>query len=157
MHHYGNPLRSRAALEAHVRKGAGTRLDIAAELPFIFQIVLGVLGVVADALHQEPEPDDPLLARLQGQRLPGVDLGPHLESAPVAHLPRPNGNGHLALSPPRVAQQEGYDALLAGSRVQHHVSVGNAAMTGVSAIAPRVGVPVGMFLGWSVFMFVSTV
>ena len=61
-------------------------------------------------------------------------------------MPRPHGNGHLALAPPRVAQQERYDALLAGSRVQHNVSVGNAAPTMAFAVAPGVGVSVGVFV-----------
>jgi len=74
-------------------------------------------------------------------------------------MPRPHGNGHLALAPPRVAQQEGYDALLAGSRVQHDVSVGNAATTMAFAVAPCVGVSVSMVVAMSMFtsMFVLVV
>jgi len=48
-------------------------------------------------------------------------------------MPRPDGDGHLMLTPPGVAQQKRYDALLTGSRVQHHVSVRNAATAGSSA------------------------
>src|SRR5665811_2349790 len=72
-------------------------------------------------------------------------------------MPRPHGDGHLALTPPRVAQQEGYDALLTGSRVQHDVSVGNAATTMAFAVAPCVGVSVSMVVGMSTSMFVRVV
>src|SRR5665647_3250677 len=84
MHHYGDPLRSGTALETNIRIGAGTELDIATEPSLIrrdilrvaLRVALGValrvLGVVADALHPDAEPNDAVLAWLQGQRLSGV-------------------------------------------------------------------------------------
>jgi len=89
MHYYGDPLRSGTALEANIRIGAGTELDIATEPSLIrrailrvalgvvlrvFGLVLRVLGVVANALYPDAEPNHAVLAWLQGQRLSGVDL-----------------------------------------------------------------------------------
>ena len=82
MHHYGDPLRSGTALETNIRIGAGTGLDIATEPSLIRRatlrvavgVALRVLGVVANALHPDAEPNDAVLAWLQGQRLSGVDL-----------------------------------------------------------------------------------